>query len=132
VIKKPIQTLSIVAFFSLIAFSLQFFFSEPCIEYNVDYTCALRDRNSIIIMFTSLFTLLSSIFSLGIYLYQAFKIKEKDLTPTTAIRQGIELSIISLSFIILKQNNLLEIWSGILIVLIATLIELIILKFTQN
>ena len=84
------------------------------------------------IFFLSLHTFLASFIAFTLYLIRGLYFKKLKNSINSALRQGIELSFISYIFINLNQQNLLEIWSGALIILIVALIEYIILSFTNN
>ncbi len=130
--KKPIQTLSLISIITLVALLIQIFFNEPCIKYTVDFTCQQKDLGSLMIFFISLHTFLASFIAFSLYLIRGLYFKKLKNSIQSALRQGIELSFIFYIFINLNQQNLLEIWSGALIILIVALIEYIILSFTSK
>lgn len=130
--KKPIQTLSIITSITFIALLIQLFFNEPCIKYAIDFSCEQKNISSIWIFFTSLHTFLASFIAFSLYLLRGLYFKNLKNSINSALRQGIQISFILFVFLKLNQNNLLEIWSGALIILIVALIEYIILSFTNN
>lgn len=130
--KKPIQTLSIISTITLIAFLIVLFFNQPCLSYTANFACEHKDLTSQLIFFLSLHTFIASFIAFSLYLIRGLYFKKLKNTINSALRQGIEISFILFIFINLSQNNLLEIWSGALIILILALIEYIILSFTNN
>jgi len=132
VIKRPIQTFSVIIIISLVAFLLQVFLNEPCIEYTTQFTCLIRDNTSLSLFFLSFHTFLMSTFTLAIYLSRGLYLPKLSNSINSAIRQGFEISLLVFILLQLNQQNLLEFWSGLLTIVIFALIEMIIISFTEH
>jgi hypothetical protein len=123
--KKYILPLSIITGTSWVTFILALTNLEPCSQYDVQTFCASISSGSMIMFFLTLFLALTGTFTLLGYLTRFYIYKEELYFNHLgiSIRQGILLSICSVTAIGFLSINVLRWWTALLLLSIIVMIE---------
>lgn len=107
---------------------------EPCLSYDYYTFCKNVSLPAVILFFLSLFFALTSTFTIIGYWLRLFLHKNEALVNhiNISLRQGTVLSLLALSALGMLALGILTWWSGILLIIVFSLIEFYLSSFSAN
>jgi len=124
-IKKHLTPIAILSIISWTGFILVIFRLEPCRTYSSTEFCNTTSSLAMILFYASLFFALTGTFTILGYLSRVWIYKTEIYTNhlNISLRQGILLSICSMTILAFLSLNILRWWTTILLLLTIILIE---------